>query len=89
MRLSLEQGFVVLWRKHNQHGFPVAATDEVYSRFTNSWTPQRSMLARLAAHINQGQLAVAGLGVGGEGAIVIDDNCTVGSVDKYRRLRQC
>lgn len=55
------------------------------------------MLARLAAHINQGQLAVAGLGGGGEGAIVIDDNCTVSTLDKYgaapplltREIRSC
>ena len=38
------------------------------------------MLARLAAHINAGQMAAVGLGVGGEGAIVIDDNCTVSIV---------
>ena len=47
------------------------------SAVADSWIPQRGMLARLAAHINQGQMAVAGLGGGGEGAIVIDDNCTV------------
>ena len=41
------------------------------------------MLARLAAHINQGQMAVAGLGGGGEGAIVIDDNCTVSILQEY------
>jgi len=40
------------------------------------------MLARLAAHINQGQMAAAGMGggivgAGPGGTIVIDDNCTV------------
>jgi hypothetical protein len=47
------------------------------------------MLARLAAHINQGQLAVAGLGGGGEGAIVIDDNCTVSTFNEFGRRRNC
>jgi hypothetical protein len=47
------------------------------------------MLARLAAHINAGQMAAVGLGVGGEGAIVIDDNCTVSIVLEHRRLRNC
>jgi hypothetical protein len=47
------------------------------------------MLARLAAHINQGQMAVAGLGVGGEAAIVIDDNCTVSMFNEYGSLHNC
>lgn len=36
----------------------------------------RSMLARLAAHIQAGQMIGAEMG-GGGGAIVIDDNCNV------------
>ena len=46
------------------------------------------MLARLAAHINAGQMAAVGLGVGGEGAIVIDDNCTVRIVLVHRAAPQ-
>jgi hypothetical protein len=34
-------------------------------------------------------MAAVGLGVGGEGAIVIDDNCTVSMVLEHRWLRNC
>jgi hypothetical protein len=47
------------------------------------------MLARLAAHINAGQMAAVGLGAGGEAAIVIDDNCTVSMVLEHRQLHNC
>jgi len=47
------------------------------------------MLARLAAHINAGQMAAVGLGAGGEAAIVIDDNCTVSMVPEHRQLCNC
>jgi hypothetical protein len=47
------------------------------------------MLARLAAHINAGQMAAVGLGAGGEGAIVIDDNCAVSMVLEHRQLHNC
>jgi hypothetical protein len=56
------------------------------SAVANSFTPQRGMLARLAAHINQGQMVLGG---GGEGAIVIDDNCTVSSLNEYGQLHNC
>ena len=46
------------------------------------------MLARLAAHINQGQMAGAGIG-GGGAAIVIDDNCTVSNILSKRLLTIC
>src|SRR5271156_6683482 len=49
--------------------------------------PQRGMLARLAAHINAGQMAAVGLGAGGEAAIVIDDNCTVSMVLQLHNCR--
>ena len=48
-----------------------------------------ALIATAFVAIYRVTLAVAGLGVGGEGAIVIDDNCTVSTVDKYQRLRQC
>jgi hypothetical protein len=44
------------------------------------------MLARLAAHINAGQMAAVGLGAGGEAAIVIDDNCTVSIAPQLPQL---
>ena len=55
----------------------------------DSSIPQRGMLARLAAHINAGQMAAVGLGAGGEAAIVIDDNCTVSMVLEHRQLHNC
>jgi hypothetical protein len=55
---------------------------EVYPRLLTVGILQRGMLARLAAHINAGQMAAVGLGVGGEGAIVIDDNCTVSMLSR-------
>jgi hypothetical protein len=62
---------------------------EVYPRLLTCSIPQRGMLARLAAHINAGQMAAVGLGAGGEAAIVIDDNCTVSMVLEHRQVCNC
>jgi hypothetical protein len=62
---------------------------EVYPRLLTCWILQRGMLARLAAQIDAGQMAAVGLGVGGEAAIVIDDNCTVSMVLEHRWLHNC
>jgi hypothetical protein len=88
---------LVMFQKSTRRVIFGFTTTEVYPRLLTPGVPQRGMLARLAAHINQGQMAVAGLGGGGEGAIVIDDNCTVSMFHEYgaaphlltRKSRSC
>jgi hypothetical protein len=73
---------------HNSSDFGFLITRSL-SAPADCWIPQRGMLARLAAHINAGQMAAVGLGAGGEAAIVIDDNCTVSMVLEHRQLHNC
>ena len=68
--------------QHKMSDSRISDYPEVYPRLLTVGILQRGMLARLAAHINAGQMAAVGLGVGGEGAIVIDDNCTVSMLSR-------